>query len=256
MKTIAVTNLKGGVGKTTVSVNLGAALAKEGKRVLLVDLDPQANLTDHLGINFREVRGVETFLENKISFRDTKLTYEENLDILPAGKDLAKLETALQNMPPAKASRYLMIKNVFEAQRFIYQYDFIILDCPPSLGFLSINALSYVSKVFVPVQCHYFALKGLGKILALIDIVKQKYNRDLRIGAVIPVMYDKRNKASEFVIGQLREHFGNRLTEAKIRVNIALAESPRFGKTIFDYRANSAGAEDFKSLASEIVKRY
>lgn len=254
MKTVAVTNLKGGVGKTTVAVNLGAALAREGKRVLLVDLDPQANLTDHLGINFREVTGVEALLEKKAAFRDARLQYWENLDIIPAGKELAKLETVLQNMPPTKSTRYYIIKSAFEQAGL--DYDYLFVDCPPSLGFLTINALAYVSKVFVPVQCHYFALRGLGKMLALVDIVKQKYNRDLRIGAVIPVMYDKRNNASQFVIDQLKDHFGNRLTGSKIRINIALAESPRYGKTIFEYQVNSAGAEDFKGLAREILQKY
>ena len=253
MKTIAISNLKGGVGKTTVTVNLGAALAKEGKRVLLVDLDPQANLTDHLGVDFRRVAGVEKFLDQQVSFQDVYLTYNDNMHFLPAGRELAKLETALYNMYPTKAKRYFTIKDAFSDAEL--PYDYVLLDCPPSLGFITINALAFAEEVYVPIQCHYLALRGLGKILALVDIVKKKYNEGLKIGAVIPVMYDRRNKISGFVLDKLHKHFEDRLTDAKIRTNVALAESPRFGKSIFDHAPDSNGAKDFSQLGKEIIKR-
>ncbi|MGH1364620.1 MAG: ParA family protein [Calditrichia bacterium] len=251
MKTIAVTNLKGGVGKTTVSINLGAALSRLGKRVLLVDLDPQANLTEHLGTDFRKVPGVERFIDGRSPFADVCINYAENLDFLPAGRDLAKLETVLYNTHPTKAIRYFKLHNAFTKAKL--DYDYLIIDCPPSLGFLTINALSFVNEVFVPVQCHYLALRGLGKILALVEVIKKKYNPELTVGKMVPVMYDKRNKMSEYVIGQLESHFNGRVTKAKIRTNIALAESPRYGKTIFDYQSSSHGAKDFDALAKEIV---
>lgn len=252
MKTIAVTNLKGGVGKTTVSINLGAALSRIGKRVLLIDLDPQANLTEHLGTDFRKVPGVEQFIDGRSAFEDVVINHSENLDYLPAGRDLAKLETALYNTHPTKAVRYFKIHNAFSKVEL--EYDFLIIDCPPSLGFLTINALSFVKEVYVPVQCHYLALRGLGKILALVEVIKKKYNPELSVGKMVPVMYDKRNKMSEYVISQLESHFNGQVSKAKIRTNIALAESPRYGKTIFDYQKGSHGAKDFSALAQEVSK--
>lgn len=254
MKTIAVANLKGGVGKTTLAVNLGAALSRLGRRVLLVDLDPQANLTDHLGVDFRDICGVEHYFQGEEALPDVRLCYTENLDFLPAGKELVQMESRLQKMPLGNADRYFTIRNAFNKSTL--DYDYIVLDCPPSMGLLTINALSYVDYVFLPIQCHYFALKGLGKMLALIDAVKQKYNADLDVGAVIPAMYDRRNRISKFVINRLQDHFNGKLTDAKININIKLAESPRYGKTIFDYQPRSIGAQDFQQLAEEIVARF
>ena len=251
-RTIAVSNLKGGVGKTTMTVNLGAALANAGKKVLIVDLDPQANMTDHLGVDFRQVMGVEKFLGGEESFEDCYLVYNDNLHFLPAGRELAKLETALYNMSPAKTRRYYSIKEAFEPSGLPYEY--IILDCPPSLGFITINALAFAQSVFVPIQCHYLALRGLGKILALVDVVKKKYNPDLEIGAVVPVMYDQRNNMSAFVLEKLKNHFDEKVTDTKIRTNVSLADAPRYGRTIFDHRPDSNGAKDFKKLAAEILK--
>lgn len=251
--TIAISNLKGGVGKTTMTVNLGAALANAGKKVLIVDLDPQANMTDHLGVDFRQVMGVEKFLSGEESFEDCYLVYDDNLHFLPAGRELAKLETALYNMSPANSQRYFSVKDAFEPSGL--SYDYIILDCPPSLGFITINALAFVETVFVPIQCHYLALRGLGKILALVDVVKKKYNSRLEIGAVVPVMYDRRNNMSAFVLDKLKNHFDERVTTTRIRTNVSLADAPRYGRTIFDHRPDSNGAKDFKKLATEILKK-
>ncbi|MDH3215186.1 MAG: AAA family ATPase [Candidatus Krumholzibacteria bacterium] len=259
----AFLNQKGGVGKTTSVVNVGAGLAILGKRVLIVDLDPQSHLTTFLGIEAQEVtktiydvlRGeahpreaiIDRTLSARLSIdgRDFRLS----LSVIPSTLEFAEAEMALSH----KADREFLLKNAIN--KIGDGFDYILFDCPPSLGLVSINALVAAQKVFVPVQTEYLALESLENLIQKIESVITDLNPDLVIGGLIATRFDGRKVLSRTVVQTLRERYGALLLDTMIRENIVLAESPRFGKDIFSYRPRSFGTEDYLNLSLEIMGR-
>jgi chromosome partitioning protein len=246
---IAILNQKGGVGKTTTAVNLGSYLAKAGKSVLLVDLDPQGNATSGLGIN-KQALGETMYdvLFNHQSAPSVILNTEfDNLQILPANTNLAGAEVQLVSA----LQRELQLRQVLEQ----FNHDFILIDCPPSLGLLTINALSAANYVLIPVQTEYYALEGLSQLLSVIDRVETALNPNLSILGVVMTMYDARNSLSEQVKNELGKYFGDKLFKTIIPRNVRLAEAPSFGKPIAEHDKWSKGARAYKSLAKEVIHR-
>jgi chromosome partitioning protein len=262
-QTAAFLNQKGGVGKTTSVVNVGAGLTILGKRVLLVDLDPQGHLSSFLGIDADEInRTIYDVLRGFINPRDAIVTRTLNarlcingresrlsLSAIPSTIDIAEAETAFSE----KADKEFLLKNAIA--NVADDFDYILFDCPPSLGTISINALSASHKVFIPVQTEFLALKSLEHLLKKIEFVITELNLDLLIGGLIATRFDGRKVLSRTVVQTLRERFGALLLETMIRENIVLAESPRYGKDIFSYRPRSYGAEDYLNLSLEILGR-
>lgn len=256
-------NQKGGVGKTTSVINVGVGLARLGKKVLLVDLDPQANLTSGLGIvttkgekveidnSKRESKSVYDLLVNKDKISEVFLTTRiENLFVVPSGIELSGAEIEMVNM----MSRENILKSALhEAYK---DYDFIIVDCPPSLGILTINALVAAERVLVPIQCEYFALEGLGQLMNTIKLVKSNINPALEIGGVVLTMYDSRTNLSKDVADEVRRFFGDKVFDSIIPRNVRLSEAPSFGQSIIEYDASSAGAKAYENLAREIAERF
>lgn len=249
MKVVAVLNQKGGVGKTTTSVNLSAALARAGKSVLLIDLDPQANATSGLAIEKQELtKSSYTVLSGQDQANDAIVsTHIENLYILPSVPALAAAEQELVSVH----GREGVLKNAIAH----LAYDYILIDCPPSLGLLSVNALAAADQVLIPVQTEYYALEGLGLLMQTIQRVQAGLNPQLSLMGVLMTMVDTRNVLSSQVIGEVRKHFGAYLFETTIPRNVRLAEAPSFGKTVFEHDKWSKGARAYKNLAKEVVKR-
>lgn len=256
-------NQKGGVGKTTSVINVGVGLARLGKKVLLVDLDPQANLTSGLGIITnkgekveidnakRESKSVYDMLVNKDKVSEVFLaTRIENLFVIPSGIELSGAEIEMVNM----MSRENILKSALLAA--YRDYDFIIVDCPPSLGILTINALVAAEKVLVPIQCEYFALEGLGQLMNTIKLVKSNINPALEIGGVVLTMYDSRTNLSKDVADEVRRFFGDKVFDSVIPRNVRLSEAPSFGQSIMEYDSSSAGAKAYENLAKEISERF
>ena len=246
---IAILNQKGGVGKTTTAVNLGSYLAKAGKSVLLVDLDPQGNATSGLGIN-KQALGETMYdvLFNPQSAPSVILNTEfDNLQILPANTNLAGAEVQLVSA----LQRELQLRQVLEQ----FNHDFILIDCPPPLGLLTINALSAANYVLIPVQTEYYALEGLSQLLSVIDRVESALNPSLSILGVVMTMYDARNSLSEQVKNELGKYFGDKLFKTIIPRNVRLAEAPSFGKPIAEHDKWSKGARAYKALAKEVIHR-
>ena len=241
-------NQKGGVGKTTSAINLSASLADMGYRVLVIDLDPQGNATTGLGINARNLRySVYDVLMRDAPMEDcVEATSVRNLFIVPTTIDLAGAEIELV---PA-FSRELKLKRAIA--RVIDDFDFVIIDCPPSLGLLTINALAAATEIVVPIQCEYFALEGLGQLLRNVNLVQANLNPQLEISAIILTMYDARTKLSDQVMREIRSHFGERVCKNIVPRSVRLSEAPSFGQPITVFDPTSRGAIAYRELAKEI----
>lgn len=249
-RVIALVNQKGGVGKTTSTKNIGAGLTILGKKVLLVDLDPQANLTYSLGIKAHELeKTIYEVLKGEAKAKDAILKQKNGLSVLPASITLSGAEIELSGT----AGREFLLK---EALSDIFvNYDFILLDCPPSLGLLTLNALTTATEVFIPLQTEYLALHGMSKLLETVNIIKKRLNDKLEITGIIGTLYDSRKKLNNEVISSIKEHFGKKLFKRVIRDNISLAEAPSYGQDIFTYKSDSKGAEDYSELCKEILRK-
>ncbi|PIE50930.1 MAG: chromosome partitioning protein ParA [Flavobacteriales bacterium] len=246
-KVIAIANQKGGVGKTTTAVNLAAALGVLEKKILLIDADPQANATSGLGVE--EVRySTYNILENSV---DTTECIQKEvapyLDIIPSHIDLVAAEIELVD----REDREYMMKNALEEVRD--EYDYIIIDCAPSLGLITINALTAADSVVIPIQCEYFALEGLGKLLNTIKNVQNIHNANLDIEGLLLTMYDSRLRLSNQVVEEVNMHFPDMVFETIINRNVRLSEAPSFGESILNYDAESKGAEQYLKLAEEVL---
>lgn len=250
-KIIAIANQKGGVGKTTTAVNLSAALGVLEKKVLLVDADPQANATSGLGIDVQSVEmGTYQLLDGSITIEQAILSTESpNLDIIPSHIDLVASEIELVD----KNAREYRLKEALQGIKA--KYDFIMLDCAPSLGLITLNALVAADAVIIPIQCEYFALEGLGKLLNTIKSVQKIHNKNLDIEGLLLTMYDTRLRLSNQVVEEVKKHFGKMVFKTIIQRNIRLSEAPSYGEDIISYDASSRGAKSYLSLGSEIIKR-
>ena len=247
-RVIAVANQKGGVGKTTTAINVGACLAELGQRTLLIDLDPQGNASTGLGI---ENRGLETSmyhvlmhevpLENCIEPTDVK-----RLFVAPASLDLAGAEIELV---PA-FSRENRLRRAVDA--IVDDYDYVLIDCPPSLGLLTVNGLSAAREVMVPIQCEYYALEGLGQLLRNVDLVRRNLNPALHVSTIVCVMYDARTKLADQVVREVRDHFGDKVLRTIVPRSVRLSEAPSFGQPIITFDPRSRGAVAYRDVAKEV----
>jgi chromosome partitioning protein len=259
VRSIAVMNQKGGVGKTTTAVNLSAALAAAGQRVCLIDLDPQAHASLHVGVSLRDGEpSIYDVLTGELLLGDVRRTIDERLSLVPAHLDLAAAEVELAG----EVGREVILRD--KLARDDGQFDFLLIDCPPSLGVLTINALTMVREVFLPLQPHFLALHGLSKLLRTIEVVSQRLNRDLQLSGVLLCMYDANTRLAAEVSTDVSAYFSREKTpgsicsqarafQTRIRRNIRLAEAPSFGQSIFQYAPTSNGAEDYRSLAAEVL---
>ena len=251
MQRIAVINQKGGVGKTTTTVNLGAALAYRGYRVLLLDMDPQANLTVHVDKRpDLESHTLTTLLVEDAKLQDlVQATGLTNLYVVPSDTSLAGVEQVLAN----RIGRETILREALEVFPGANEFDFVLFDCPPSLGVLSANALVAADWVVIPMQAEYLSLQGMAKLLEVIQLVQKRLNPSLKIACVVPCMVDARTNLSTEVLREIDTHFGPLLTKARIRNNVKLAEAPSFGRTIFEHAPDSNGARDYAAFADEFV---
>lgn len=257
---VGVVNQKGGVGKTTTAVNLGAALAMKGKKVLLVDIDAQSNLTTHLGLGVKDelIDGSDApsepgyptiydVLKGTKTLPEIIINRSNNLDVAPASLLLSAADLELGGV----VGRELILRRALQSVKD--KYDAIIIDCPPALGLLSLNALAAVEKVVVPVQSEYLALHGVRQLLDTIDQVRSIYNPTLVVGGVLICLHDNRKRLARAVSDTIRAYFGELVFDIVIRENVALAEAPASGKSIFEYSDKSTGAEDYLALAEEVL---
>lgn len=251
-KIIAVTNQKGGVGKTTTSVNLSAALAYMGKHVLLIDIDPQANATQGIGIDRSQLQYsvYDAIMQSEPMSKIILQSPVKNLDVVPANIDLAGIEIELSQV---KSGREQRLKQ--SLSEIANQYDYVIIDCPPALGLLNTNALTAAHSVLIPVQCEYYALEGLTQLLNTILLTQSVFNEDLTIEGVLLTMLDLRTNLGVEVTQEVRKYFKEKVYDTAIPRNVRLSEAPSEGLNIFDYDAHSEGAKAYARLAKEVVKR-
>ncbi|BDU50307.1 ParA family protein [Haliovirga abyssi] len=248
MKVISILNQKGGVGKTTTTVNLSSYLAKMGKRVLLVDMDPQGNATTGIGIDKSELENsIYNLILDDVAIKKIIINRKENLDVLPAKIDLAGAEIELVG----KISRETRLKKKLDEIK--NEYDVVLIDCPPSLGLLTLNALTASNDIIIPIQCEFYALEGLSQLLNTINLIKKELNPELNIAKILLTMYDKRLKLSEEVSNEIRTYFKEKVFENVIPRNIKLTEAPSYGKTIDEYDMNSNGAKAYYEIAKEVI---
>ena len=250
-RVIAVANQKGGVGKTTTAINLSACLAEKGQKVLAIDMDPQGNMTSGLGIDKDEVEkniydlmigqaGVDEVLQKEAI---------ENLDVIPTSIDLSAAEIELIGVD----DKEFIIRNA--VQPIKDDYDYIIIDCPPSLGLLTINALAMTNTVLIPIQCEFYALEGVSQLMNTISLVKQGLNPQLEIEGVLMTMFDSRTNLSNQVVDEVVDYFKDKVYETMIPRNVRLAEAPSYGQTIFEYANSSKGSKAYLALAKEFIQR-
>ncbi|HLR88231.1 MAG TPA: AAA family ATPase [Atopostipes sp.] len=247
---IAVANQKGGVGKTTTTINLGASLAFEGKKVLLVDSDAQGNATSGLGIRKGEVNeDIYDVLINEVPVEEVILeSSRENMDVVPASIQLAGAEVELSNLD----RRETRLKSALESVR--EKYDYILIDCPPSLGHLTINAFTASDSVLIPVQCEYYALEGLSQLLNTVRLVQKHFNNNLKIEGVLLTMLDRRTNLGYEVVDEVKKYFHEKVYETIIPRNIRLSEAPSYGQSIIDYDLQSIGSRTYQELAKEVLQ--
>ncbi|MDK2928010.1 MAG: chromosome partitioning protein [Bacillota bacterium] len=250
-RVIAVANQKGGVGKTTTAVNLGAALAQEGRRVLLIDIDPQGNATSGLGVDKRRVGACiyEVLLGTK-SIRAVRVpTLVRGLELVPSAVQLAGAEVELVGMEAREHRLRLALNGERE------RYDYIFVDCPPSLGLLTVNALTAADSVLVPIQCEYYALEGLGQLMATVQLVQKSLNPGLEVEGVLLTMFDARTNLAIQVVDEVKKYFRDKVYRSIVPRNVRLSEAPSYGKPVMMYDRRSRGAEVYQELAKEVMER-
>jgi chromosome partitioning protein len=254
MKIVAVANQKGGVGKTTTAVNLGCALAERGQRILIVDLDPQGNATSSLGMQELEGESLyEPLLGGASIIERIFPTRLERLFLVPADLDLAGAEVEIARMN----DHLTRLKQTLSILRSDQTFDFILLDCPPSLGILMTNALAAADEILTPIQCEYFALEGLVKIVRVVEQVRDSgANEQVEIGGIVMTMFDGRTKLSAQVVAEVRAHFGERVYATVIPRTVRLSEAPSFGKSVLEYDPKGTAARAYRALAEEFLKRH
>src|SRR2546425_6873048 len=254
MKIVAIANQKGGVGKTTTAVNLGAALAEVGQRILLVVLDPQANATSSFGLEGVEQISLYEPLLGEASITEKIFpTRRDHLFIVPADLDLAGAEVEIARMP----NHLTRLAETLKPLHVDKTFDFVFIDCPPSLGILMTNALAAADELLTPIQCEYFALEGLVKIVRLVEQVRDSgANKRLELSGIVMTMFDGRTNLSEQVVAEGREHFGERVYQTVIPRSVRLSEAPSFGKSILEYPPSGAAAQAYLALAREVIHRH
>ncbi len=250
-RAIAIANQKGGVGKTTTAINLSATLAEKGKKVLVIDTDPQGNTTSGFGIDKNQLKNsiYELLIDECDVDEALQKNVFDNIDIIPANVNLAAVEIELIDIE----KKEFILRNAIESIR--NNYDFIIIDCPPSLSMLTINSMTTADTILVPIQCEYYALEGLSQLVHTVNLVKERLNNDLEMEGVIFTMYDSRTNLSLQVVESVKEHINEHIYKTIIPRNIRLAEAPSYGTPINLYDSKSAGAEAYRLLADEVIAR-